>query len=54
MLMAFRATLDITERNFLGRGQFIRASVGGGEDSREYSVSFTEPYFLGYRLAAGL
>lgn len=49
----FTATVDITERNFLGRGQFIRASVGGGEDSREYSLSFTEPYFLGYRLAAG-
>jgi outer membrane protein insertion porin family len=49
----FSATLDITERNFLGRGQFIRASIGGGEDSREYGLSFTEPYFLGYRLAAG-
>ncbi|EDQ32226.1 outer membrane protein assembly complex, YaeT protein [Hoeflea phototrophica DFL-43] len=49
----FSATVDITERNFLGRGQFIRASVGGGEDSRDYSLSFTEPYFLGYRLAAG-
>lgn len=49
----FSATLDITERNFLGRGQFIRASVGGGVDTREYSLSFTEPYFLGYRLAAG-
>jgi outer membrane protein insertion porin family len=33
----FSATVDITERNFLGRGQFIRASVGGGVDSREYS-----------------
>ena len=49
----FTATVDITERNFLGRGQFIRASVGGGTDSREYTLSFTEPYFLGYRLAAG-
>jgi outer membrane protein insertion porin family len=49
----FTATIDITERNFLGRGQFIRASVGGGTDTREYSLSFTEPYFLGYRLAAG-
>lgn len=49
----FAATVDLKEKNFLGRGQFIRASVGGGEDSREYSVSFTEPYFLGYRLAAG-
>lgn len=49
----FTASLDITERNFLGRGQFIRASVGGGTDTRTYSLSFTEPYFLGYRLAAG-
>ena len=49
----FTATVDITERNFLGRGQFIRASVGGGTETREYTLSFTEPYFLGYRLAAG-
>jgi outer membrane protein insertion porin family len=44
---------SVTERNFLGRGQFIRVAAGGGEDSRSYRVSFTEPYFLGYRLAAG-
>lgn len=43
----------ITERNFLGRGQFIKFAVGGGEDSRNYTFSFTEPYFLGYRIAAG-
>jgi outer membrane protein insertion porin family len=44
---------SITERNFLGRGQFIRFSAGGGKDSRDYSFSFTEPYFLGRRIAAG-
>ncbi|MDS1135338.1 outer membrane protein assembly factor BamA [Nitratireductor indicus] len=44
---------SITERNFLGRGQFIRVSAGGGQDSRDYSLSFTEPYFLGRRIAAG-
>ena len=43
----------ITERNFLGRGQFIRVAAGGGTDSKSYQLSFTEPYFLGYRLAAG-
>jgi len=43
----------ITERNFLGRGQFIRVAAGGGADVRTYNLSFTEPYFLGYRLAAG-
>src|SRR5690606_3925691 len=40
-------------RNFLGRGQFIRLSAGGGKHSRDYSFSFTEPYFLGRRIAAG-
>ncbi|WP_454287037.1 outer membrane protein assembly factor BamA [Rhizobium arsenicireducens] len=45
---------SVEEKNFLGRGQFIRVAVGGGlEDSRTYNFSFTEPYFLGYRLAAG-
>ncbi|KAB2714553.1 outer membrane protein assembly factor BamA [Brucella intermedia] len=44
----------ITERNFLGRGQYIRISAGAGQDDmRNYGLSFTEPYFLGYRLSAG-
>ena len=43
---------SITERNFLGRGQALRVSAGGGVDNRTYNLSFTEPYFLGYRLAA--
>ena len=47
------AEVGITERNFLGRGQFIKIAVGGGADTRSYTFSFTEPYFLGYRLAAG-
>ena len=44
---------SITERNFLGRGQYIRVSAGGGKNSRDYMLSFTEPYFLGRRIAAG-
>ncbi len=45
---------SIEEKNFLGRGQYIRVAAGGGtEGSRSYNISFTEPYFLGYRLAAG-
>lgn len=43
----------IGERNFLGRGQAIRVSVSGGKSSRDYMVSFTEPYFLGRRISAG-
>lgn len=43
---------SVVERNFLGRGQTVRVSAGGGVDSRTYDISFTEPYFLGYRLSA--
>jgi len=45
--------ISLTERNFLGRGQFVRAAVGGGENSRTYEFSFREPYFMGRRLSAG-
>lgn len=44
---------SIAERNFLGRGQYIKVSAGGGKNSRDYALSFTEPYFLGRRIAAG-
>ncbi|MGO8470118.1 hypothetical protein AB9F45_37620, partial [Rhizobium leguminosarum] len=36
---------SIEEKNFIGRGQYIRISAGGGQEgSRAYGVSFTEPY----------
>lgn len=44
---------SISEKNFLGRGQFIKFSAGGGENSTDFKLSFTEPYFLGSRVAAG-
>lgn len=43
---------SIAQRNFQGRGQALRVAVSGGVDSRTYNLSFTEPYFLGYRLSA--
>ncbi|MFC3072735.1 outer membrane protein assembly factor BamA [Shinella pollutisoli] len=49
----FKFEASIEEKNFLGRGQYIRVAAGAGSNSRDYSLSFTEPYFLGYRLAAG-
>ncbi|MFZ1772598.1 MAG: outer membrane protein assembly factor BamA [Rhizobiaceae bacterium] len=45
---------SVSEKNFLGRGQFIKISVGGGKNSRDYTLSFTEPYFLGRRISAGV
>lgn len=48
------AQIALTEKNFLGRGQFLRVAAQGGEDESSYSFQFREPYFLGYRVAAGL
>jgi outer membrane protein insertion porin family len=45
--------VSITEKNFLGRGQYVRAMIGGGENQQVGEFSFTEPYFLGRRIAAG-
>ena len=45
--------ISIEERNFLGRGQYVKALVGGGENTTNVEFSFTEPFFLGRRIAAG-
>src|ERR1700732_532551 len=48
------AEVSISERNFLGRGLFAKASVTYGEFARGISLSFIEPYLLDYRIALGL
>src|SRR5207245_8130760 len=48
------AAVSISERNFLGRGLFAKASVTYGQFARGYSLSFVEPYLLDYRVALGL
>lgn len=45
--------VSVSESNFLGRGQFARLAVTGGTRSRGAEFSFTEPYFLDQRIAAG-
>lgn len=49
----FQLQGSVTERNFLGRGHYIKIAAGGGANNRTYSLSFTDPYFLGQRIAAG-
>jgi outer membrane protein insertion porin family len=49
----FLAEVAFTETNFLGRGQYVKVSASEGQYSRGWGVSFTEPYFLNQRLAAG-
>ena len=48
------AEVSISERNFLGRGLYAKASVTYGQFARGYSLSFVEPYLLDYRVALGL
>jgi outer membrane protein insertion porin family len=48
------AEVSISERNFLGRGLFAKASVTYGQYVRGLSLSFVEPYLLDYRVALGL
>ena len=45
--------ISVSERNLLGRGQFLRVAVGIGETRRNYELTFREPYFLGRRINAG-
>lgn len=47
------AEVSLNEKNFLGRGQNLSIVGGYGTDSQKYRLSFTEPYFLGNRIAAG-
>ena len=49
----FIGEVSVSESNFLGRGQFVRIAGSYGQRSQGVDFSFTEPYFLGYRLAAG-
>lgn len=43
----------IGERNFLGRGQYVRTSVSYGQYQRGAEFSFSDPYLLGQRVGGG-
>ena len=49
----FIAEAAVTESNFLGRGQFVKLAVQEGQNARGVDFSFTEPYILDTRIAAG-
>ncbi len=46
--------VGVTERNFRGRGQNLRARVSVGSLRQQVDFAFTEPRFLGRNLAAGV
>lgn len=43
----------LRERNLLGKGQDIRATITASQRTQEFDISFTEPYFLDRNLRAG-
>jgi outer membrane protein insertion porin family len=45
--------IRLSEKNFLGRGQDLRANLTVSQKRQQIDISFTEPYFLNRDLAAG-
>jgi outer membrane protein insertion porin family len=49
----FLAEVSVSESNFMGRGQFVRASATVGQHARGVEFNFTEPYIFDQPIAAG-
>lgn len=45
--------VSVTERNFLGRGQYVRAAIGASASGKSFDFSFTEPRFMGLKVSSG-
>lgn len=48
------ANIVLRERNFLGKGQDVRANISASQRRQQFDVGFTEPYFLNRTLSAGI
>jgi outer membrane protein insertion porin family len=48
------AEVKVSDRNFLGTGKAVAASVTYGQYARGIDLSASEPYFLGTRVSAGI
>ncbi|MEL6977291.1 MAG: outer membrane protein assembly factor BamA [Pseudomonadota bacterium] len=46
--------ISLTERNFLGRGQFVKVGFTASASRQFFEFRFTEPYFLDRNLRAGV
>ncbi|MGH6872004.1 MAG: outer membrane protein assembly factor BamA [Rhizomicrobium sp.] len=51
---SFVGQFSYTQRNLFGRGQYLRASVSASVISKEFQLSFTEPYFMDRPIGAGI
>jgi outer membrane protein insertion porin family len=52
-LERFLINLSIAQRNFMGKGQTVRASVNYSTYSKSAELGFTEPYLFGRNIAVG-
>ena len=50
---AFIGTIDLSQRNFLGRGWEVSVRLRAGASTQQGSISFTEPWLFDRPLAAG-
>ena len=50
----FMAQVSVAERNLLGTGRYARVSATAGQYIRGIDFNFVEPYFLDYRMSAGI
>ncbi len=48
------ATISVGDKNFLGTGDIVKASLTYGEYAKGFDLSFTDPYALGPRLSLGV
>jgi outer membrane protein insertion porin family len=47
-------TVELSERNLLGRGQFVKLNTTMSFKRQQVDFSFTEPYFMGMPILAGV
>jgi outer membrane protein insertion porin family len=47
------AQVSVGDRNFLGTGDVVKASVTYGQYARAFDLAFTDPYALGQRVSIG-
>ena len=48
------AQITISENNFMGTGDILKTALTYGQYSRGIDVAFTDPWFLGQRMSAGV
>jgi outer membrane protein insertion porin family len=47
-------TVELTERNLMGKGQYLRLNTSVSFKKQSVDFSFTEPYFMGMPISAGI